>query len=78
MSTFLVPSVEIWKEDFVAGRIARVDFFANQGFFFKGMPAAGSGGAGLMSGTLRIDAAGTSDGDPVKGWLEAAIWQLPP
>ena len=76
-ATFLVPSVQVWKEDFVVGRPVRIDFFANQGFFFEGMPMAGQGGAGILSGTLHFDAVGTSEGDPVKGRLEADIWRLP-
>jgi hypothetical protein len=77
IAAFLVPSVQIWKEEFVPGRTVKVDFFANQGFFFEGMPAATGGGAGLMSGTLRLEEAGIDEGSAVKGRLEADIWQLP-
>jgi hypothetical protein len=77
IAAFLVPSVQVWKEEFVPGRTVKVDFFANQGFFFEGMPAANGGGAGLMSGTLRLDEAGIDEGSPIKGRLEADIWQFP-
>ena len=77
IASFLVPSVQVWKEEFLPGRTLKVDYFANQGFFFGGMPADNGGGAGLLSGTLHFDAAGMEEGSPVKGRLEADIWQLP-
>lgn len=77
VAAFLVPSVQIWKEEFGPGRDVPVDFFANPGFFFEGMPVAGGGGAGLLSGRVQLDSAGTAEGDAVRGILDADIWRFP-
>jgi hypothetical protein len=77
IAAFLVPSVQVWREEFEPGRTVKVDFFANQGFFFEGMPMAEGGGAGLLSGTIRLDEASTREGDRVRGRLEAEVWQFP-
>lgn len=77
ISAFLVPSVQIWREEFQPGRTLRVDFFGNQGFFFEGMPMAEGGGAGLLAGTLHLEEAGVAEGDRVRGRLDVEVWQFP-
>lgn len=77
LAALRVPSVQAWRDEFTPGRTLRVGLFQNPGYFFEGMPAEGAGGAGLLSGTLTLEQAGTREGDPVRGRIDAEIWRLP-
>ncbi len=71
-----VPAVSVPRSAFVAGAENHVGFFDGSAFLFEGIPTGQNDDSfGFLDGTLHIDEAGTTEGAPVRGRLDATVWK---